>query len=226
MSIEAKIRKLLALADDQAGRPEGERAAEVAARLMREHAVEMSAVAGEPGRAEEVVTRDVDVPQATWRRTLLNVIAKYCDSLALYTRGSRVVHLIGFPHNLDLVEYLDEVCRRQIEEQARDCLRRLGEVRGKRTLGNSFRISAVASLSARLRRLKEKAEGVDAETTALVLSRARQVDDYLARKFPRARRQAASYRPNSAGFAAGNKLRLDRGVAGRSRRALGTGGAS
>src|SRR5690606_35582036 len=83
--IVAKIKKLLALADDQRGKPEGESAARFADRLMREHAISMAEVDGLDLDADPLMEERFDLGRNTWRAYLMWTLARHCNISALRT---------------------------------------------------------------------------------------------------------------------------------------------
>jgi len=140
-----KIQKLLRLADDQAGRPEGELAAEKAAKLMRDHAVAMADLP-----ADEADAIDPDVPKyffevgKGWRIHLAWALAQHCNVYALraqrnyccntdstpkawedMTKRERkqqrfvYAYLCGKQSDIEVFEYLYVVCERQIMAAAK-----------------------------------------------------------------------------------------------------------
>jgi hypothetical protein len=112
-----RIRKLLRLAEDQAGQPEGEAAGALAAALMAEHQLHRGTI--ELGAKGEVDFRHrgFDLGAAEpWRRTLVDAIAEYFDCVALYEKGSNSVETYGPEHALPQVEYTFVVYMRQLQQ--------------------------------------------------------------------------------------------------------------
>lgn len=108
----SKVRKLLRLAEDQAGQPEGELARGLADALLKEHGLSRAQV--ELG-GDEFKHRAMALgAAAAWRRTLVHVIADYFDCVALFEREAEEAQTFGPDHLLPHVEYAFVVYMNQL----------------------------------------------------------------------------------------------------------------
>jgi len=226
--IITKIEKLMRLARDQEGKPEGETAARFASRLMTAHAISMHEV--DPDRQADVdpLTKDeIDVPASVWRRKLWHALATHCNlrSAQRAYRGCSKIYLYGHKTDVEVCKYLYEICERQIEASARAYVDNLdrniwGEeyTRGERkSKGNAFRRSAVDGLGTKLRAIRRDTQAENTTGFALVISRKQKVDNWVDETFTFGRAKAsASYRHNAAGYSAGRNVNLAAGIEGKS----------
>ena len=107
--IVEKIKKILRLAMDQNGTPEGETAAKLAAKIMAAHQVAMSDIElGSEVEPDPIEEQQFNCPQSVWRRLLANVVAKHCQCTAAYNtyRGGMKIHLYGHRSDIEIAKYL------------------------------------------------------------------------------------------------------------------------
>lgn len=185
-TLSRRIAKLLHLAKDQAGTPEGEAAARIARKLMRQSA---------HARAKAWSKRsDITVTQRRfelgtrwpWRRRLAAAVAKHCACVAAWPRSGTHVILFGAVGTLDIADYLLGVLLRELDE-ARVAWRREqpdfepnaapSPDLARRTTG--FCNSAVGAVEARLRSLRQEESAVDPTGHALVHDEATSVHRWL-----------------------------------------------
>lgn len=114
----SKVRKLLRLAEDQAGQPEGELARGLADAILKEHHLTRAAVdvGGEDFKHRSFALGAA----AAWRRTLVHTIADYFDCVALYEKNAAEVQTFGPEHMLPHVEYSFVVYMNQLRRAWRD----------------------------------------------------------------------------------------------------------
>lgn len=117
-----RVRKLLRLAEDQAGQPEGRSARQRAEELLARHGMAWSAVespdwVGAFDFRHRAFELGRDEP---WRHTLAVCIAEYLDCVALHKAGELVVETFGPEASLPQVEYAFTVYLRQLREGWRD----------------------------------------------------------------------------------------------------------
>ena len=185
-AVERRIAKLLRLARDQEGTPEGDAAARIARKLMRQSA-HARARAWSARSDLPVVQRRVELHHRwPWRRRLAAAVARHCACVAAWPqRGSHVL-LFGAVGSLDIADYLLEVLLRELDcARAAWLTRQADHVPGeppgpelaRRTTG--FCSSAVRAVEARLRALREEESTVDPTGHALVRDEARSVDHWL-----------------------------------------------
>lgn len=216
--IIAKIEKLLRLARNQDGTPEGETAAKLASRMMTAHAIDMASIdvdrAAEHDPMEE---QRMQTRSSVWRRLLANAIAKHCNCRMAYSSGHHIgqtVYIYGHRTDIELMKYLYSICERQIENQAREYTSQFpAGMPGKRSIGNNFRRSAVTGLSHKLYEIRKDAERENVEGFALVRSRSQAVSDWVDGNFSFGRaKNASEYGHSGAGYAAGQSLNLSAGI--------------
>jgi len=222
-SAASRIRKLLELARDQEGTPEGETAARIARRLMRQTA---------HARAKEWSQRsDITVGRRTldlgarwpWRRRLASAVAKHCACVAAWpSRGTTVV-LFGAVGTLDIADYLLRVLLREIddaratwltEQPDHDALEPFSPDLARRTTG--FCNSAVGAVETRLRELRRQERDEDPNGHALVHDEAASVRRWMDDEGIELRKA----RPNpfafsKEGWSAGHGIALHEAVSGQ-----------
>lgn len=211
-SVLDKIKRLLALAEDQAGLPEGERAAAIAERLMREHAISVAQLAEPP--PDPIVEQEQHTTSATWRVELVATVARHCSCSAWRMRGSGTVVLVGHTSDVEVARYLFELCVRQIDAAARAFVQGV-HPRLRRAHGTAFRRSAVAGLAHKLQAQRDRAATTDPSGTALVHRRWTSVEAFMERAHPHLRsRRGSAYSFSRAGWDAGQQVQLTGGLKG------------
>lgn len=163
----SRVRKLLRLAEDQAGQPEGVSARERAEAILAEHGMSRSAVELGEGLDGDFRQRVFVLgSKEPWRRTLVHAIADYFDCVALYEKDALDAQTFGPEHMLPQVEYtfvvyltqLRTAWRRHAEDlQAEGLWDRLSP-RGRLEARDAFCVSFVLGVKERLEqdRAKEK----------------------------------------------------------------------
>jgi hypothetical protein len=113
----ARVRKLLRLAEDQSGMPEGEAARAMADAILAEHKLSRGAL--EVG-VDEFRHRSFGLGESSaWRRTLAHAIADYFDCVALYEKDADEAQTFGPEHMLPHVEYTFVVYMNQLRRSWR-----------------------------------------------------------------------------------------------------------
>jgi hypothetical protein len=216
--IIAKVEKMLRVARDQAGTPEGETAAALAHKYMRAHAVSMAEIdLDRQLAADPMIQRDVRTPVSIWRRILLDAVAVHCSCRSLYNSsgGIQIVHVYGHKTDVEVAEFLYAICERQIEAAARHYVAGLDEwwSRGdKRSMGNDFRRSAVRGLKVKLAELRKVDR--EADGTALVVARGDRVSAWVEDTVEYRNSTVAARNLNAEGWRAGQAVSLTAGVTG------------
>ena len=220
--IIAKVEKLLRLAQDQDGRPEGETAARLAHRMMAAHAIEMAQIdLGKQAEHDPIEEQTMSVKASVWRRLLANAVARHCNCQTSYRSykgmGGQRITMYGHRTDIEVLQYLYDICERQIETAARKYVNALNSEwydRGeKKSLGNSFRRSAVHGLWSKLCAIQEETKQENAEGFALVTNRANKVSDWMHDQYGSFRSgRVSSYRHNNSGYQAGRNVSLSAGV--------------
>jgi len=224
--IVKKLKKMMALADDQAGTPEGELAAKLAAKMMREHAISMSEINDVSLEADPLVEDRLDVGRVTWRMKLVWALANHCNVKALRMKvktpgkGSNkaVARLFGHKTDIEILHYLYDICERQIQ-QALKKWKKERTARGLRNLYGdcqSYRESAVWGLSVKLQEIRDAGKAEDPQGTALVLSRAQKSDEFMLARCPKIGKYKGGSKSdfNRDGYKAGLDIKLHKGVEG------------
>jgi len=200
---EARVRKLLNLARDQAGTPEGESAARLARTLMRDQA-RARLGADDPSDPHQRLRLDLGAP-APWRRRLAAAVARHCACVAAWPPGGSTVVLFGRASALAVAEYLLAVTLREVEAARGQAAERGA---GPAEL-NAFCHSAVTALESRLRSLRDGEAHDDPSGAALVRQEDRGVRAWMEAQGLRPTAAPPWVSPHSpAGWAAGREIPL------------------
>ncbi len=112
----SKVRKLLRLAEDQDGKPEGLAARRRAEALMEEYGLQRASLDLEARMAADFRHGEVQLGDSSaWRRTLMHAIADYFDCVALYQKDSPSAETFGPEHALPQLGYTLMVYLRQLQ---------------------------------------------------------------------------------------------------------------
>jgi hypothetical protein len=220
-----RIRKLLRLAEDQEGLPEGQAALALATSLMAEHDLHRSSVDLSARADADFKHRGFELGAAEpWRRTLVDAIAEYFDCVALYEKGNSAVETYGPEHALPQVEYTFVVYMRQLQRVWREhaeSLRAEGLWSGLSKLRQleareGFCVSFVLGVKERLDE-ERKAELKEDPVSASAVKRQRKdLERWMRTAGVRWRAKTTdvgSFSPE--GFEAGKTAQIDPGLAGR-----------
>lgn len=227
--IASKILKLLKLAEDQAGTSEGESAARMAHKLMREHAVSVSL--GDE-QDEDRIQEIYEVGSANWKRSLMWRLAEHCSVYAIrwskaaqwtgkqWRSNKKNFKLFGKPSNVEICLHLFKVCERQIEKEYqiyRETLPSWYDRGMVKAAANDFRTSAVRGLASKLEDMRKEAQSEDAQGTALVAQERAQAEAWAkdsgkVGKVTQTRMPTTRY--NQDGYNAGRRVRLHDAVKG------------
>jgi|GEM_PF-3162067 len=219
-ALDRRIAKLLHLAKDQKGTPEGEAAARIARKLMRQSA---------HARAKAWSKRsDITVSQRRyelgarwpWRRRLAAAVAKHCACVAAWPRSGTHIILFGAVGTLDIADYLLGVLLRELDEARAAWLAEQDDFHpdeppspdlARRTTG--FCNSAVGAVEARLRSLRQEESTVDPTGHALVHDEAASVHRWLDDQGINLRKGAPDpYAFSKEGWTAGHGIALHEAV--------------
>ena len=215
-SLDRRIAKLLELARDQDGTPEGEAAARIARKLMRESA-HSRARAWSKQSDITVQKRNFELgARWPWRRRLAAAVARHCACVAAWPRRGTHVVLFGAVGALDIADYLLSVLLREVDtargewllvQDDHDPLEPLPPDLARRTTG--FCSSAVGAIEARLRAMRHEESQIDPTGHALVLDEAASVRDWLEAQGIALKKGAPSpYAFSSEGWNAGHDIAL------------------
>ncbi|NIU85156.1 MAG: hypothetical protein GWN64_17180 [Candidatus Thorarchaeota archaeon] len=222
MDIIKQIKDLMALAKDQAGKPEGELAAEIARRKMDEHAISMEQIVTEGGEDEDLNQVHWDMPKkTTWRQSLLDIICKHCDCEMVYYEGTSEHHIFGYRTNLQVVLYLYEIIEDQLNKKASEYYQnKLSPLVRKDRMSRSqarksridFLITALTALKSRFKKIREQTSKKDPTGFALVSQRANRVTEFFNRVIANVQKDSpikGNYNPS--GYRAGWEVSLAKG---------------
>jgi len=231
--IVSKIIKLMKLAEDQEGTPEGETAARIANKLMTAHAVKQEELleAGEETE-DEILYKKSGWKSCNnvWERTLYSILSNYMDCKPFYSgpyttncykyTGKYKIGIAGYRSSIEVVEYLYNVCHKQIKDATKAWVKNVYPHKPSQSQRKGFRQSAVHGLHAKLLLMKDNAAESTSTSTAVVLkSRRQRVEDSLAdKKFRKGRK--SSLRFNADGYKAGKNISLKAGINGANNKRL------
>lgn len=182
-----KIQKILILAKDQEGKPEGDTAKKHAAILMAKYRIEETEVDLETDNfildKLEFYNDGKTVPQ--WIGRCVGVFTNLFDTRAIFrtTYDGQEWEIIGTFSDVEVTKYFIEVATHHILEAARRTWPQKTYWRKRQQLGNE----AVDSLWERAWELKEQMDSSiheDENCTALVVKKEREIDDAIAEMYP------------------------------------------
>lgn len=215
MRLIGKVRKLLRLAEDQAGRPEGDVAAQRAREMMAAHGLQ-----GEGLDLSEVAIGYRSIPLArgeAWRQMLARLVAEYLDCVALHEAGSDLVQVWGPEPVLQQVAYVIGAYLHQLRRSWRehaDALQvdgawsRLGRA-GQLRAREDFCVSFVIGVQQRLEQ-ERAAEPRDAVAARAARHQARKVERWMGDQGVKWRRgRAEAHTLSWDGFQAGMEAEVE-----------------
>lgn len=213
-----RIQRLLALAKDQEGTPEGDAAAAAAYRVMQAHSIEQMDLDYATRQAEDPLTKESFSlgKRSQWRRNLANIIGTHTGCKMLWRVGGSQVTLFGHKSSVAIAEYLYIILHRQVEAAANknSVENYWGYDPGhRRKLYNDFCHSAVAALHSRLERMRNQAAAENPTGTQLVLARTAVVADYYNKNKGKVlTAEPTAFDFNEKGYRAGLKMSLHEAV--------------
>ena len=227
-NIIEKIQKLQAMAERGEGN-EADVAARLARKLMLDHAISMEELNVEEadplGAYEFLLTENKYGRCMWWKRELAQVLIYHLGCRFTYMKGTSRMTVYGHASTAELVSYLYDVARRQIDTACKARLKKLRSEslwwdRGRgRQEANAFRRSAVKGLSLKLAELKRREHRAKPAGYELVLSRESAVREWYQQRTRHFTKGSwgGSSRHSAAGFAAGKEIQLTPGVSGSGR---------
>lgn len=202
-----RIQKLLALSKSSNPNEAALAAAKAQALLFR-HNLSMATVqAGlEDGASPYVADRFHIGGGTTWRRMLLAAIARNNFCRAVGYKGTSEVGIVGERHNIQVVQYLygflvAEI--RRLADRGWAEHREQGEARGERAWKRSFHYGAVQMVSQRLAAQQQANARADSASTALVVTKSRELDAAYTKFFPKVNPGRKAVVRSDDGYAAG-----------------------
>jgi hypothetical protein len=207
-----RLRRLIALAEDQAGTPEGDLAARLAREIMAARRSELKGLDLHARNDRDPFTRKtLDLGgRAFWRRRVASITARHCDGLCSFVEQE--ARLSGRRSSVLVAEFLYRVTSRSIAmEQAAW----LGEHQlfDEARAANDFAQSAVLALDSRLQGMRQ-AEVDLPEVTALVRSDREALRKWLAQRGVRLKREVPfPFAYSQEGYEAGYRVPIQKSVA-------------
>lgn len=222
-----RIRKLLSLAEDQAGTPEGQRATELAEELMVRHGIEQALLA-QKGATSDICARHIFVPApyAREKALLLGAVAHYNQARSIvhtprsWSRGC-TVSVYGYPSDLERVEVLHtSLCL-----QAVRCMAARSKPLGEdlATWRTSWLIGFRHGVISRLYELHSRVQSETSGAELAVRDRSAAVEQHVAELYPDSQSMRQSRSSGSGGedgFEAGRRALEQERVAPARREAL------
>lgn len=208
----ARLRKLVALAEDQAGTPEGDIAARLAREIMAARRQELQGQdLSTRERLDPFTRKVVDLGgKAFWRRRVASLTALHCECLCSFV--SQEARLSGRQSAVLVSEYLYRVMSRNIVlEQvawlgARDLLEDM-------RAANDFAQSAVLALDNRLRDMRQEACS-DSQAAALIRTDQEALRRWLAQRGVRLKKEVPfPFAYSQDGYEAGYRVPIQKSVA-------------
>lgn len=212
-----RIRKLLDLAHDQAGTPEGTAAGRLARQLMRRHAVDHAALDPAQRERQDPVERlELDLGgRELWRRRLSAAVGRHGNCVVAWPKRHAVALLFGHQSDLVVSEYLYVVLSREVSALREAIRPRLpADPEGALTAEGRVQLrdythSAITAIEGRLSGLRDEDARLDPTGTALIRARGDEVQRWLEERGIRFRKAPPSpYRYHPDGYAAGHGIAL------------------
>jgi len=177
---QGRLKRLMALAEDQAGTPEGDLAARLARDIMVRRNRQLSTL--QPS-SRDSVDPFVRVPldlggRAHWRRELSGIVAQHCECVCSIAEGH--ARLSGRRSGVLVSEYLYKVMSRCLKQEQVAWLG-TNDLLDDPVAARNFSQSAVLALRHRLRQIREQ-EVADHSVTALVCADFQALRQWLAKQ--------------------------------------------
>jgi len=228
--VKDRVRKLLALAENNPSVEEAAAAAAQAQRLMEKYRLDKMMTDLESGKVEEAEIGEDDEfldsagRLSQWRVGLASALADSNSCHIYLAKGYRKtsIALVGSPEDRNMVRFMYDTLSLKIDRMCRIWCAEQSFERGEgRVAGNNFRLGAVATIRERLvdanldaqKDAKEKAQATgDANTIArfedvFTDRQARQeaVKRWMAERLKLKKGRASNYRGDFAAYAAGRQ---------------------
>jgi hypothetical protein len=225
--IVKKIVKLMKLAEDQVGTPEGETAARIAAKLITAHAVKQEQLREGGEEAEDKIVRLTRWKKCNniWERSLWHVVSMYMDCKMWFNGPYKKwdgwgadyakyrISIAGYASSVEVVNYLYEICHSQIRKACRKQTKGMTQTQKK-----GFRRSAVQGLQSKLNALKHEARN-EASTAIVLKNRYERVLESIAdMNLQNSRNTRSRYSQN--GYEAGRNININAGINGKNNKRL------
>lgn len=211
-----KIRRLLALSHSS-NEHEAALAAAKAQELLFKYNLSANDVPGESVRREDFERQFIDVGNgATWRIRLIHAVSKYNFGKVIVLDRIGKLALIAEPHNAEVILYIYQYVRNEIDRLADEAWAAQGKVGNARSWKGSFRLGAVQAVADQLKAQRGESEQADDNSRALVLAKDTALAEKVRELYPLLRKNRSSPRIDSSGWAAGKRagenISIRRGV--------------
>jgi len=206
-----RLRRLIALAEDQAGTPEGDLAARLAREIMEARREELQGLdLSARNDADPFARQTLDLGgKAFWRRKVASLTARHCECLCSFAGNE--ARLSGRRSGVLVAEYLYRIMSRTIALEQAAWLGANDLIEDPRA-GNDFAHSAVLALDNRLRAMRE-GEALNPDSTALVRSDREALRGWLAQRGVTLKKEVPfSYGYSQDGYEAGYRVPLQKSV--------------
>lgn len=236
--ILTKVKRLLALSNNNANVNEAASAYKLAQKLLSENRLSMADVDSIGDNVEEEIKKGeeglyVGKRAITWKGSLAVGISE-CNGCHVHwgrvyvpgKGGCKKLTLIGRPSDIAIVQWLYHSVVSQIDSLCKAAMIMNGG--GGKTFSNNFKHGAVSAVVARIKEAKQEVDQKYNGTAALVLVKNKDeaVAAYVKKAFPNLRSTKTTSRYDSNGYnegkRAGGRVNLSRGGlgAGKSKRLL------
>lgn len=211
------IRGLLALAENQAGTPEGEAASERANSMMIKYQVNAALLDATADKPDYIVTDHVITVHAPYAKTKASLINNVANVLGVkivqlhsYDRSVTPLSVIGFSKDIELLEmlYTSLLVQSQLEmaRAERDGMwDAWGRKINAKTWRTSFQYGYVMRVTARLSSIYKAAVDETPGTGLVLVDRSKEVDLAVKNKFEKLRKTPGGSARSAAGYGAGQK---------------------
>lgn len=225
-SISKKIAALLEKnAENGATEDEANAAMKIATKLMTEHGITMEDIQKNTAAANDFHEKIIDEQRKKLHEVdlygILTSIAKFTDThvhIERKIKTSAAVYFFGYRSDIELAEYLREVCKRALETEWNKYVMNNVLHGHKRTHRKNFMIGMSERISERLDDMKQE-HTTETQGTQLVVVKNQLVTKAFAQKNIKLKKpQSTTFMMDdsySAGIEAGNNVRLNKSMADR-----------
>ncbi len=218
--IHDKLKKLLNLAKNQSNTPEGDLAASLAAKIMREHMIRQEELIEED--KEQIAHITDETVSNVWWSILYHAVGKYTNVSICYSafRGGRSITFVGYPHDIEVCKWLYHSIKNQLDAEWKSLKKMYKKEHvpsWQQDTRKNFFASAVSKVGSRLRWMsRAQKDDFSASETSIILSREGEVQNFAA-NLGWGKGSSYRYGGSSAGTAAGDKVKIQNGLNGSRR---------
>lgn len=222
-AISKKIAALLQKNEENgATEDEANAAMAIAKKLMTEHGITMEDIKANNEAANDFSEKTINEGRKKLHEVdlygVLNAITEFTDTHAHVERivkKSVAVYLFGYRSDIELAEYLREVCKRAMETEWNNYVMNNVLHGHKRTHRKSFMIGMSKRISQRLRDMKQEHTDETKGTELVVLKNQLVTQAFAQKNIKLKTPQSTTYVENgsyAAGIEAGNNVRLNKSM--------------